>query len=468
MTRKNMPAAARPKSALPTRIREEGESVARQTVRMRLVERMVLEMAECFRGRLAMSRRSFLHSSCGLAAGFLAMNSVFGPLFDVDPAEAADPEIGAERAREFAGQLIFDLQTHFVYPEYPSTDILGLRELARQWNPAMEGKQTPAKIHFDNFFREVFLESDTGLAVLSSAPNDDPAHYFLHNEDLARARALVQEKIGSKRLYVHALFTPGRPGWLEEFEQAIALRPDAWKGYTVGQPMGESQWPWRLDDEKLVYPAYERMVKAGITTVCIHKGLLPANYRQRMPSTWRYGTVDDVPRAAKDWPELRFLIYHSGLETGGIPDEEDVRRFEETGEIPWVSDLARIPEKYGVSNVYAELGSVFAVTAVSAPRYCAGILGTLIKGMGEDRVLWGTDSVWYGSPQWQIEALRRLEIPEDLRTKFGFTPLGPANGPLKNGIFSGNATEIHPVALDSLRGDNLAALRKSAGGGAAS
>jgi predicted TIM-barrel fold metal-dependent hydrolase len=139
-----------------------------------------------------------------------------------------------------------------------------------------------------------------------------------------------------------------------------------------------------------------------------------------------------------------------------------LRIFEETGEIPWVSDLARIPKEHGVNNVYAELGSVFAVTAVSAPRYCAGILGTLIKGMGEDRVLWGTDSVWYGSPQWQIEALRRLEMPEDLREKFGFSPFGPADGALKQRIFASNATQVYSFATEGLKTDKLAEMKRAA------
>ncbi len=438
---------------LPTRIYQEGESRAggQQSREMRRVERRLLELSDQFRGPLGMSRRRFLRSSCGLAAAFLAMNSVFGSFFSVDPAEAADPEGATARSLEFAEQLIFDVQTHFVYPDYPAGGLLGLRRLAKRWNPDLEGEQTPEKIHFDNFYREIFEESETDLAVLSSAPNDDPKLWFLHNEDLARARERVRELSGSKRLYSHAVFTPGRPGWLEELDKAIALKPDAWKGYTVGQPIGESKWPWRLDDEKLVYPAYEKMVAAGITTVCIHKGLLPSNYKERMPGTWQHGKVDDVGQAARDWPQLNFLIYHSGIHTGGIPTRKALQTFEEQGEIAWVSDLARIPEKFAVNNVYAELGSVFAVSAVSAPRYCAGILGTLIKGMGEERILWGTDSVWYGSPQWQIEALRRLKMPEDLKKKFGFRSLGPAAGPLKNRIFAENARQVYPYPKGSLK-----------------
>ena len=99
------------------------------------------------------------------------------------------------------------------------------------------------------------------------------------------------------------------------------------------------------------------------------------------------------------------------------------------------------------------------MTSVSAPRYCAGILGTLIKGMGEDRVLWGTDSVWYGSPQWQIEALRRLKMPEDLQKKFGFRPLGPADGRLKNRIFSDNARQVYSFDTSGVGTDRLAKMK---------
>jgi predicted TIM-barrel fold metal-dependent hydrolase len=188
-----------------------------------------------------------------------------------------------------------------------------------------------------------------------------------------------------------------------------------------------------------------------------------------MAKTWLYGNVDDLPKAARDWPQLNFVIYHSALRFGGIPSGEDQETFERTGAIPWVSELARIPGEHGVKNVFAELGSVFAITAVSAPRYCAGILGTLIKGMGEDKVIWGTDSVWYGGPQWQIEALRRLEIPADLQKKFGFQPLGPADGPVKNKIFAANAAVIYPYSADAVGSDELARMKreeKKAGGSA--
>jgi predicted TIM-barrel fold metal-dependent hydrolase len=142
-------------------------------------------------------------------------------------------------------------------------------------------------------------------------------------------------------------------------------------------------------------------------------------------------------------------------------------QFEKTGYIRWVSDLAAIPQKHGVRNVYADVGTSFAMSATTNPRFCAAFMGTLIKGLGHDHVFWGSDSVWYGSPQWQIEALRRLEIPEDMQTKYGFAPLGDANSATKQAIFSGNAMRFYRIKLKAadnskmpaFSDDRLAALK---------
>jgi hypothetical protein len=73
-------------------------------------------------------------------------------------------------------------------------------------------------------------------------------------------------------------------------------------------------------------------------------------------------------------------------------------------------------------------------------------MGMLVKGLGQDRIVWGTDAVWTGAPQWQIEGLRRLEIPDDMQKKYGFKPLGPADGPLKTAIFSGNTSRLYGIS----------------------
>jgi predicted TIM-barrel fold metal-dependent hydrolase len=184
---------------------------------------------------------------------------------------------------------------------------------------------------------------------------------------------------------------------------------------------------------------------------------MPADYEKSWANVWQYNTAWDIGKAAKDWPQFNFIIYHGCLQAFQETPDRALAEFEKTGEIKWATDLARIPEQYGVTNVYAEMGTSFANSCTANPRFAAALIGTWIKGLGVDHVVWGTDSVWYGSPQWQIEAFRRLEIPEDMQKKHGFTPLGPANGPVKNQVFGFNSArlynlnlraEYHPLTLD--------------------
>jgi hypothetical protein len=88
------------------------------------------------------------------------------------------------------------------------------------------------------------------------------------------------------------------------------------------------------------------------------------------------------------------------------------------------------------------------------------MLGQLVKGLGADHVVWGSDAVWTGSPQWQIEALRRLEIPEDMQTKYGFAPLGAADGPVKAAILGEtNARLYRYERRAALATDRVAAMK---------
>jgi hypothetical protein len=219
-----------------------------------------------------------------------------------------------------------------------------------------------------------------------------------------------------------------------------------------------------MDDEKVVYPFYERCLKAGLVNITVHKGLFSPSVEQKFPHLLAHSDVRDVGKAAKDWPQLNFVIYHSGYRFGGGGGpEEGWVRFEKTGRVEWVSDLAEIPEKYGVTNVYGDLGQIFAQSTMAKPQLCAAMMGILIRGLGYDHVCWGTDAIWTGSPQWQIEALRRLEIPEDMQKQYGFQPLGAADGPVKTAIFGGNNARLYkyPITQKSeLARDRFAQLRE--------
>jgi len=424
-------------SPIPTQVISNGEfNPLPQTPQQRRVEARISELAEANGRRLGMDRRGFLRSACGLATAFVAMNEVYGSLFSVDSAEAAQPDAAAARSAGTSHQFVFDDQLHFVRDDYPWAGLADLAKYAAaHWNPAMQNDPVGLGVNrykFDNFLKEVYFDSDTRVGLLSGAPFDNPDNWFLSNDQMS-------------------LFTPKQAGWLEEVDRCIAsVRPTSWKGYTIGDPLSPetTKYPWRLDDAALMGPFYDRIVKAGITTVCIHKGLMPKDYETSIPGgAWRYANVDDVGQAAKQWPQVNFVIYHSALRAFLEDPQSELDKFERTGEINWVSDLARIPEQFGVGNVYCDLGTSFAISAVTNPRFCAAMLGTLIKGLGHEHVFWGTDSVWYGSPQWQIEAFRRLEIPEDMQKRFGFAPLGAADGPVKSDILGYNAARHYRLDL---------------------
>ena len=346
-----------------------------QTARQREFEARVKEMGAAAAKRLGMSRRRFFQTAAGMATAFLAMNDTYGPLFGVSRAEAQTPERADERAKRLAGQFIMDMHTHFLRPGTRIMGFVAQRNAVGKagWNPALAGKeQTIDDLMFQNYLKEIYLDSDTKVACISGAPSEIPEDWFLTNEMKALARADVNGLAGTRRMFSHAIFTPGYDGWMEQVDHALKdLKPDSMKGYTIGDNTNKnlSKHAWRLDDEKLVYPAYEKFLQAGIRNVCIHKGLFPPSVEQQFPHLLAYSDVRDVAKAAKDWPQLTFIIYHGGYRwAGGGKIEDAWRQFEQTGRIEWVTDLADIPAKHGVKNVYADVGQLFAQSTIARPR----------------------------------------------------------------------------------------------------
>jgi len=466
---KKVAGAEHHESPIPTQVVSNGEfNPMPQTEDQKRVELQIESLADEYGRPQGMNRRDFLRSASGMAAAFLAMNQVYGDVFDVSTAEAADFGAAADRKARTRGQRIFDDQTHFNRDDLRNPEPIDVgRFAAKHWNPDMVDDMgiIHERFQFENYLKEVFLDSETDVALLSTVPFEDRP-WLLSNEQMALSRDLVNGIAGSKRMLIHSAFTPGIDGWMDDVDQCIErIKPDSWKGYTIGDPLApaNSKHPWRLDDEKLVYPFYEKIQKAGITTVCVHKGLIPRDYEESMPGVWKHATVEDVGQAAKDFPGIDFVIYHSGFRAFVEIPEFEAATFEKTGYIQWVSDLAKIPETYGVSNVYGEIGTSFANTVVTHPRLAAGMVGTLLEGLGHDHLLWGTDSTWYGSPQWQIEAFRRLEIPEDLRNRHGFPELGGPDSALKNAVFWDNGARLYGLddgdTLGAIDGDSIDTIR---------
>ena len=437
-------------SPVPTQIVSSDEYMpVPQTAKQREVEARLKELSGRLARQQGLSRRRFFQTAAGMAASFVAMNQVFGRLFEVTEAEAATPDMAAERAGALANQFIIDGHTHFLRDDTRLMGFIKAREAVGKagWNKEIGDKeQTIADLKYANYLKEIYMDSDTKVALLSNSPSEVPEDWFIPQEQVFKTREQVNKEAGTRRMMAHFTITPGWPGWLDKVDEAIEVyKPDSWKGYTVGDNTHKelANHPYRLDDEKLMYPFYEKAVKSGIKNVCIHKGLFAPAVEEKFPRLRPYADVNDVGKAAKDWPQLNFLIYHSAYRWIGAAPAEGMAEFDKTGRSSWTSDLAEIPEKYGITNVYGDLGQLFAWTTVAEPRLAAALMGTLVKGLGADHVLWGTDAVWTGAPQWQIEGLRRLEIPEDMQQKYGFQALGPADGPTKTAVFGGNTARLY-------------------------
>ncbi len=438
-----------PHLPVPPVIVSNGEyTPPRQADGLRRYQRLMLERGERMAARAGMRTRDWLRTPVAMASAFAALNQVYGPHFSIACGEDEDPDQAEQRRERLAAQFVFDDQVHFLRddadPAYfrPLTDLIELS--ADLLGLPHAGRFDIEQIKLAHFLKFIFLDSDTKVALLSGAPSEGMP--MLTNDQMAAARAAVNGILGERRMLTHAVLSPGHPGWLDEVDRVHAeLGPDGWKGYTVGEPFSPSDKRYRLDDEALMYPAYERMVAAGVRNVCIHKGLLPADAETIMPGAEPFARVDDVARAARDWPQLNFIIYHAAYRTIPQPTEAELDRFAASGRIDWVSDLAEIPARHGVDNVYADIGASFAFTVLTHPRLAAAMIGTLVKGLGADHVLWGTDSVWYGSPQWQIEAFRRLIMPPDLVERFGFPELGDDDSLLRRTILGGNAARLYSV-----------------------
>src|SRR5262245_30859489 len=194
-------------SPIPTQIVSSDEyRPAPQTEQQRRVEARLKEVGQALAGRLGMSRRKFFRTASGMAASYLVMNQVYGPLFSVSEAEASTPELAEARAETLKGQMVFDAHTHFLSdtpsPAYvdPSRtgNLMWQRALMARlgWNKDIAGREaTIADLKFDNFLKEIYLDSDTKVALLTNAPSTAPADWLLPQE-IGRASCREREERG--------------------------------------------------------------------------------------------------------------------------------------------------------------------------------------------------------------------------------------------------------------------------------
>jgi predicted TIM-barrel fold metal-dependent hydrolase len=383
----------------------------------RLANRLAQAWASENARRRGLDRRAFMVSACGAASTFLAFNAAnaaagrTGGFFELDQVAAVDPEAALDRlaGREF----VFDVQGHFVGQHGIGRTGLG------------DAKQ---------FIKDIFLDSDTDMMVLSFIPSRREKE-LLTIREADEVRRIIDGMEGTHRLLIHGRANPNQDGDLEGMDElAETWGVSAWKCYTQWGPDGRGFF---LHDEETGLRLIEKARKLGVKNICIHKGL-PFG-RQ----SYEHSLASDIGVVAKMFPDVNFLVYHSGYIAGQPEGPYDPERGE------GVDELIRSVEAHGIprnANVYAELGSTWRY-AMRDPDTAAHIVGKLVKHIGEKNVLYGSDCIWYGSPQDQIQAFRTFQISAEFQEKYGYPKM---TAELRARIFGLNATKPYGVDADEV------------------
>ena len=421
-----------------------------QTHDQKRVEHRMLQLADDHSKRLGLSRREFLKTTGGMATAFLALNEVFGDAFTVHAAEVMESD--AYRELWPKKEFIFDAQTHHVKESISGP--LAFRKVTSRLglNSALAGiSPTSDTLHRTNFVKEIFFDSDTVMAIMSGAAIGKPEDYTLPIADMVGTRNLVNEAAGTQRMLSHGIVDPRAPNVFEEQERQVReLGIDGWKLYT-----GNSAAPWKFTDQDVAYPFLENSRDLGILNISTHKGL-PLGKRSEpwfMP--------DDIPQVAKDFRDMNFIIYHSGMKNMMAQLPPGYSGVGDDGYIAWTTDLCQARrEDPDMTNVYCEIGGVFGFSVITHPEICGHLMGQIIGAFGADHVIWGTDCIWWGSPQWLIEAFRRFQIPENLQEQFGYAPITARDKEL---IFGKNLAKLYGVDINEARkaipGDALSEMK---------
>jgi uncharacterized protein len=373
--------------------------------------------------RLGMSRRHFLLSSLGAATTLGALSACArdearvegttpGGSFAVPPEATTEPDAAA--AALGGDELVFDVQTHFLDSNHDIPD-LGLSGAFPQ---SRCGERDPREcFSVDKYLDLIFNQSDTDMIVISALPF---AGSPLNPQVMGTTVELANRLCGEGRVFMQGEAHPTVGSITQLSDNMARLRGTlpvaSWKTYCHAGGPG-----WYLDDRDPGAPAVGRAFidnvrRLGPKIIAVHKGFAGRD------AAARYASPVDVGPAARANPDITFVVYHSGYDVGN-PDERAYRESDDWG----VNRLVTSCRKEGIGpggTVVAELGSTWR-TIMGNPTAAAHLVGKLLAQFGEDNVVWGTDSIWYGSPQDQIQAFRAFEISEEFQARFGYPALTP-------------------------------------------
>jgi predicted TIM-barrel fold metal-dependent hydrolase len=412
---------------------------------------LAMESAERWAKKLNVDRRQFLVSMGGLAVTLGAINAACGSDSGDGGGATATPggtfevptEPSAEACVPLEGdEFIFDIQTHHVNPDRPPGQrVAGAYQFL---NPCddIEGDDCFGRYAY---MKDIFFDSDTTVAVLSDTPSASDERDPLTFEEMQQTLEIMDmlSSGGASRVLLHSIVVPNI-GRLEDQLDAMQARAEtldvaAWKVYTPYE--GGTGQGWSLDDEEFGIPMIEKARETGVKRICAHKGLpLFGNDA----TAW---SPRDIGVVARMFPDVQFVVYHSGWD----PDRAEGPYDPDNAEIG-VNSLIKSLEDNDISpnsNVWAELGSTWR-GVMSNPTQAAHTLGKLLRYVGEERVCWGTDCIWYGAPQPQIVAFRTFQFDPELAQAEGYPEL---TAELKAKVFGLNSASLYDIDPEALRCD---------------
>lgn len=425
-----------------------GEFVPRPpTSRQVALARAMLDRSNRAADRLGMDRRRFVQSAGGMAATLALFNLAAcgsgsspsaGPTSTTIPLgtsarpttsataepggtyEVPEPEDvpACEAALSSQGEFIFDIHTHHVVPDGPwRQSAPAIASMISPLAPASCTEGDPF-LCLDrlSYVQDLFLASDTTVAMLSDVPNSGPADAPLPYDDKVTtqdfARSLVDG--GPDRVLVHDVIAPNygelAPHLDGMTERVESGRVAAFKAYTAWGP-GQG---YSLLDPAVGIPVIEHARGLGVRVFCGHKGLPIVGFDQN------FNGPDDLVALSAQYPDMDFVVFHSAFER-----ETREGPYDPANAARGTNSVLKAMDEHGVapnSNLWVELGTTWR-EVLADPDQAAHVLGKLLSRVGEDRVLWGTDAIWYGSPQPQIMAFRAFQISELYQEQYGYPAL---------------------------------------------
>lgn len=414
--------------------------------------------------------------------------------FNVDAGMMVNPDECGQSAMMGRGELVIDMQSHFATPETNPLGALALDSFVGQinntrfpWIVRSPGVAGSGKYDRQEYIAQILMGSDTTIGVLSGISYSLGADGMntggfapLSNEDLTGGAMYLNSQYPG-RVLTHCMVMPN-----DRIDVQLAMMErnastyTNWKTYPPWQPGGGTGY-WL--NEGVGPTMIQKALDLGSPIFCIHKGFPLSGFSAT------HTDPKDVGPAARMFPDAYLVVYHSAFEHGFMSGQSSEPSGGATADLYCTTQMQRaagmFPEgsysetdewgeaamypltrgvnslikslrdsnigpngtdldtgKPNGTHVYAECGGVWPALMTGRHTEAMHYWGKLLKHIGEDRIVWGTDCLWFGSPQPLIQAFRCMEISQEFQDKYGYPALTQAR---KEKILGQNAAKLQSI-----------------------